>query len=212
MDNLKSIALDYNVGQTTIYNINIGVVYNRENENYPIRPSLHKLQKGSDAPYELKPTKPTHCKRCGCKVTRGEYCISCYGVISRKHERPDPIELAKLVKENGFAQTGKLFGIRGQTVQKWLISYRLPHTRQGIIDWYNEKMGIEDIVEHEQKEKRIKPVKQIDIETREVLNVFQNQKEALIYLGKIGQRSDHIGQVCRGLRQSAYGYFWEYAD
>ena len=60
------------------------------------------------------------------------------------------------------------------------------------------------------KDEIVRPVHQIDKITKEVLNTFSCQAEALRYLG-IKNKNNHISQVCRGIRKSAFGYIWEYA-
>lgn len=41
-----------------------------------------------------------------------------------------------------------------------------------------------------------------------IVKIFHNMKEAYTYLGK--PQSGHIASVCRGERQTAYGYKWKY--
>ena len=42
----------------------------------------------------------------------------------RKVERPTIDELKKLIKENGYRKTGKMFGVSDNAVRKWLESYK----------------------------------------------------------------------------------------
>jgi hypothetical protein len=42
-----------------------------------------------------------------------------------------------------------------------------------------------------------------------VINKFNSLQDAAKFLNKLGGDS-HIGDCCRGLRKSAYGYLWEY--
>jgi very-short-patch-repair endonuclease/DNA-binding Xre family transcriptional regulator len=42
----------------------------------------------------------------------------------RKVERPTIDELKKLIKENGYRKTGKIFGVSDNAVRKWLESYK----------------------------------------------------------------------------------------
>jgi very-short-patch-repair endonuclease len=42
----------------------------------------------------------------------------------RRVERPQIDELKKLIKENGYRKTGKMFGVSDNAVRKWLESYK----------------------------------------------------------------------------------------
>ena len=42
----------------------------------------------------------------------------------RRVERPQIDELKKLIKENGYKKTGKMFGVSDNAVRKWLESYK----------------------------------------------------------------------------------------
>lgn len=50
-----------------------------------------------------------------------------------------------------------------------------------------------------------------DKQTHEKIKYFSSITEAMNFL-KIKHAHAHIGHVCRGLRPSAYGYYWEYAE
>jgi hypothetical protein len=154
------------------------------------------------------------CKICGTRISKdATYCGSCYSNTRRKAQRPEPLELAKLIKEIGFEATGKRFGVGGNAIVKWCKSYGMPDKKKAVIDWYNKQMGI---VPEPQPIKRkiseiVRPINQIDIKTGKIVNTFASQAAALRFLGKV-THSNHITEVCRGLRRSAYGYFWQYAD
>ena len=238
MDNTKLIANDFGVGFTTIRGINVGDIYHRDNEKYPIRPKMSLLQK-TDNGYELKTfcaqnkesekkirsskTKTARlpkkkrlysCPRCGAVVvTKNCLCVSCSRLLSRRTERPEPLELAKTIKEYGFTKTGKKFGVDANAIKQWCKSYSIPHLSPDLIAWYDNEMGItpEEKIQKKTKEEIVRPVKQIDKETGACLNIFPSQADALRSFGIINH-NNHISQVCRGKRKSAYGYFWQYAD
>lgn len=54
-------------------------------------------------------------------------------------------------------------------------------------------------------------VYQIDKQTNEILNIFGSAREAAKYLEDPRKRQ-HIEEVCKGQRKSAYGFRWEYVD
>lgn len=214
-DNTKTIANDFNVAPRTIQSINTGDTYHRDVEKYPIRPHLNKLIDAKDGGYKKREYKDK-CIVCGKDISRGHtYCTKCAPrsneFLKRKisvKNRPEPLELAKLVKENGFSKTGKLFGVTDSAIKKWCKDYEIPHRKKELIAWYNEKMGIKTLPKKKQEDFR-KPVKQIDINTGAVINVFKSICEAGRFLGK--PNNQHIGEACRGTIKSAYGYHWEYA-
>ena len=158
--------------------------------------------------------KAKTCPICGKIIqNNSDTCLECYHEKSRKAQRPKPLELAKMIKEIGFEATGKHFGVGGNAVVKWCKSYGMPCKKKDVVAWYDEQMGITPDPKPLQKTlaEIVRPVKQIDMRTGEILNVFANQMDALRFLGRT-VHNNHISQVCRGLRKSAYGYYWQYAD
>ena len=59
-------------------------------------------------------------------------------------------------------------------------------------------------------------VKQLDKNTGELIQVFATAKDAARYVRpntpSLGGVTSHITEVCKGKRQSAYGYKWKYAE
>lgn len=154
------------------------------------------------------------CLICGKSISKtAKYCPECYAKSKQKANRPTALDLAKMVKDLGFTQVGKTFGVVDTAIKKWCKDYGIPHTKKELIAWYDKQMGI--IPEEKQKKKSIdeivRPVKQIDKETGHCLKVFSSQSDALRSFG-VTKHNNHISQVCRGLRKSAYGYYWQYAD
>ena len=56
-----------------------------------------------------------------------------------------------------------------------------------------------------------KPVKQIDINTGEVVAIYDSANEAARQLGHINKNAG-IGKACRGEKEQAYGYKWEFVN
>ena len=54
------------------------------------------------------------------------------------------------------------------------------------------------------------PIAMIDKDTDEVLKIFPSAREAANYVGE--QNSSHIAAVCKGNRQTAKGYKWQYVN
>ena len=209
-DNTKTIAKDFGVGATTIHYINIGQIYYRDTEQYPIRPHLNKLIDSEIGGYQERKHNYS-CIVCGTNISKGcTYCVKCYPHSRKCENRPSPLELARLVKEHGFQGVGVLYNVADRTVQGWCEDYKLPHHKTDLINWYNEQMGIQtNKPVKKTREDYMKPVKQVDMNTGDVLNVFKSACEAGRFLGK--SNGNHIAEVCRGKLAFAYGYYWEYA-
>lgn len=216
LDNTSMIGDDYGVSYSTIRDINVGKVYRRDSEVYPIRPNIGKLCEDKDnGGYKIKEPKIHTCRICGAQVWQeGNLRVTCQHLRARKIERPEPLTLAKMIKENGFEQTGKIFNVSGNAIKRWCDEYKIPRHKAELIAWYNQQMGIINVPKTEEikrkSEEVVRPVKQIDITTGKVLNVFSSQAEAIRHLEAID--AGHIGEVCKGKRKSAYGFYWEWAD
>ena len=208
LDNSDDIGEDFGVTGRTIRGINSGECCYKESETYPIRPPLYTL----NANGSIKETE-YYCKECQKKIaTKDSYCVECGQKSQRKVDRPEPLELARLVKENGFMSTGKMFGVDGNSVKKWCEIYGIPKLKDELITWYNNKLGIIDVPNVKEEKIKIvqeKQVKQIDIKTNQVLNIFPSENDAARFLGK--KKGNHIGEACRGIHKIVYGFKWEYA-
>lgn len=53
--------------------------------------------------------------------------------------------------------------------------------------------------------KQSKKIAMIDLQTNEILHTFNSIREAAIFLGN-SNKAPHISKVCKGIRNSAYGY------
>ena len=78
------------------------------------------------------------------------------------------------------------------------------------VSYILDSMNIEKISGSEvSKIVNSKAVKQIDKNTNEVIHVYDSAKQAERSL-KIKCSSNHISDVCKGKRKTAYGYKWEF--
>jgi hypothetical protein len=156
------------------------------------------------------------CPQCGNLVTHeNELCRKC--IIKNNQEnnqntkKPTALNLAETVQFHGFVNAAKILGVNKRIIRQWCVDYGIPDTKKDLVNWYNSQIGIQPKPTKEKRARNemVRPVKQIDTKTKEVLNVFPNQTEACKYLN--GKNPSHIGDVCRGLRKTAYGYIWEFA-
>ena len=203
LDNSDIIGDDFGVTGRTVRAINSGECCYRDVENYPIRQHL----------YELTSEKPkiNYCKICGKEIDKkATYCVECSHKAQRRVEvRPESLELARLVKENGFEKVGKMFNVSDNAIKAWCKDYGIPHKKQELISWYNKQMGIEDpIIPQKEKTDQRKKVAQIDLVTNEIIATHESTNAAARSLGK--KKGTHITEVCQGKLKQIYGYGWKY--
>lgn len=203
---MRKIAEQYNVHYNTIKTINNGTAWVVDGVDYPIRKtpvSLSELRAyaNGDAMYIPAKRRTFTCPICGNIIVseKAKMCKTCDEKRQRKVVcRPSALELAKLVKENGFTRVGQQFEVDGNTIKKWCKSYGIPHKLQELIAWYDARMGIP----HQQRK-----IQQIDLSTGNVLNTFHSVSSIAKFLGR--SDCDNIMAVCHGKRRSAYGYGWK---
>ena len=214
------IAKDFGVSEGMIRNINAGVLWVQPNETYPIRTTRtnNKLTIAQNKkPRTYASRKPNFCACCNAPISSyATHCRKCSnkleGLNNRKVvQRPPSLELAKMVCESSFEEIGRQYGISGRAVQKWCAAYGIPHTKEALKKWYYQQIGVEYLSPSEHVKKLVvrKKVQQIDLQTGQVLHLFDSPTEASRYLHK---PKGHISDVCLGKRKSAYGYGWKYIE
>lgn len=205
LDNMFVIADDFNVHWTTIRTINTGLSHFDAEETYPLRKSIYILKANARKSVEY------YCPLCGIKVSKkGFLCRQCFAQTNRiVAERPSPLDLAKQICETSFEAVGIAYGVSGKAVAKWCKTYKIPHTREALKQWYCAQLNIEYIppIKHTQAPKLKRQVKQIDPKTGEVLHIFPDMSSAKKTLNVT---DSHISAVCLGKRKTAHGYKWEY--
>jgi group I intron endonuclease len=148
------------------------------------------------------------CVDCGKIVYKeSKRCVECnnkHRVLISQSNRPEPLELAKMIKENGFEETGRQFSVSGNAIKKWCISYDIPSKKKELVEWYNSQIGVKESIKKPVK----RAVRQIDLKTGEVINSFNSLADAMRFLGK--KKSSHIIECCQGKLKQAYGFKWEY--
>lgn len=202
LDNSELIAKEFNISSSIVRAINRGECWRFDNEIYPIREHLEKL----------KPKTIYVCQKCGEVIGFGSYyCKKCKQLVSRKAERPTPIELAKLVKDLGFEAVGRQFNVSGKAVSKWCATYQIPQSKKELVEWYNKQVGIIESTKPTPKkpEDFMKKVNKLDIETGSIIATYNSVSDAARSVGK--ERSiSHISDACRSGKTS-YGYRWSFA-
>lgn len=96
---------------------------------------------GRNIKVEYEKKQPKLCKDCGVPIYyTSTYCRDCSGKHKRKVANiPEKMELAKLIVDNGFGATGKIFGVSDATIRKWCLQYEIPNTKEKLVEWYNNQ-------------------------------------------------------------------------
>jgi hypothetical protein len=202
-DSSEVIGNAFGISSWLVRAINRGESWPVEGMDYPIRQHLSTLK---------HETSINHCMRCGREIHRGsKYCVPCLGLLQRKSERPEPLELARMIKGIGFRNVGKQFGVSDNAVKKWCETYGIPRQLKDLINWCNEKAGIIDPPKPPKKkpEDYMKSVRQIDPTTNEVIKIFKSVSEAARAVGCANSPS-RISKACKEGRKAA-GHLWEFA-
>lgn len=114
----------------------------------------------------------------------------------------DHADVARVHLENccDLRKTAESFGVDSGTIKKILQYYNIPWKSHEIITQQNAASYHNGIY-------------QIDINTLEILNIFNTVKEANIYFGK-KPSSSNIGNACHKYNgvYKAYGYYWCYGE
>jgi len=84
-----------------------------------------------------------YCLKCGKEIskdTKNNLCKKCFNLKRRKVKRPQPLELAKNIVNNGFEHVGRQYGVSGNSIKKWCKSYNIPHLKNELIEWLKKEI------------------------------------------------------------------------
>lgn len=120
----------------------------------------------------------------------------------------------KLWELKNYTSVGNYYNVSPTQIRRWCRLYDLPATINIIkytseVGWQNENW--DDIPRFNIViAKMSKPCYMIDKKTDKILMEFSSYAEAGRYVKPEDKRASiHIGQVCAGNRQTAYGYKWK---
>ena len=188
----REISKQFNIGEDTVSEINMGKTRIIEEIEYPIR--------------NYKSKKQFFCKICNSPVSKnGNICQKCNGLSQQKVKRPTKEELYKLLKENNFSIVGKIYGISDTTIRRWCISYGIPSKASD----YKEPIKLKNKL-------IVKSIYQYDIQGN-FIRKFLKVSEAIDWLisndgveAKKDSIKGNIYRVANGERKTAYKYIWKY--
>lgn len=137
----EEIGKAFGVSGRTIRGINSGEFWRSDTEAYPIRPALSKLY--FDTTLDEYGLKFKYCKLCGkiIATSTANYCIACGHKSERKVERPDPLDLAKMILDSSFRAVGRRYSVSDNTIKKWCKYYNMPHIKKDLQVWYINMVG-----------------------------------------------------------------------
>ena len=218
-----SICNLYNLDKTTVNQINSGKMWYREKLQYPLQYSKFGNQTGLKN-YSNK----TFCIDCGIEISKGSTrCVVCD--LKRRHENSpilerfstmqDVVLLVKKVLLTSYVAVSREYGVSDNSVRKWLKYFELPVDKLELKQWLREHLTEDEWLSIQDKLPKEKQTQQPCIKYKvyqldkdgNILNTFNSPIEAARYLGDESYRT-HIAEVCRGVRKTAYKYYWEYRE
>ena len=192
----------FGVSGSTVRKINAGESCYRDGESYPIR-----------LPLWASGDIDNFCDVCGDLLSdkNAKRCVKCAQIAQRRAARPEPLELAKMIKESGFAKVGKRFGVSDNAVKNWCKQYNIPHKISALIIWYDQQTAIVS-KKHEDSSRSSgqKAVEQINPDTDTIVATYPSVIAAARALGR--KTGNRISAACRGEQNLAYGYLWRFAS
>ena len=143
--------------------------------------------------------RPTHCEKCGKEISRDSKSGLCLSCVQLTCDITKEELYSKLVEHKGnFTQVGRFYNLSDNAIRKRCKHFDLPTHSSDYKIAPTPKKPYE------------RAVKQIDVKTGEVIQIFCSANEAARSLGKI--KGNHITEVCKGKGKTAHGYKWEYVE
>lgn len=187
----RDIAKKWDISIEMVQGVNTGR-YWKHNVDYPLQ--------------KRKIAKIYYCEKCGKEITKGSnLCLECYNDLQIiNSNRPDKDVLIKDLYDNkgNFTKVGEKYKVNGNSIRKWCIKYGVPSKSSD----YKAKS------EPKEKARALKiSVIQLDAKTGIEINRFDSLTAAAKSLGLSDKCTSHISDVCKKIRNTAYGYKWEFA-
>lgn len=123
----QDIADKYNLDVSMIYYLNRGDYHTLPDFSYPLR-EVKSMQKIYH-----------YCLDCGTEISKGaKRCPNCAAKATRHCSRPTRQVLKDLIRTMPFEAIGRDYGVSGNAIKKWCISYELPFKKSDIKKYSNE--------------------------------------------------------------------------
>ena len=124
----EKLADKYNLSTRTITRVNQGDVWFNNQYSYPLRSRYIHVDGWK-------------CVDCGKTISQGSLrCVDCANIYQRRAERPPKEQLALEVIELGFEGVGYKYGVTGNAIKKWCVSYGLPKLKKDLINWVKNNL------------------------------------------------------------------------
>lgn len=156
------------------------------------------------------------CPICGnIKSESAAMCMDC-SLEYRAKNIPPKEKLYMLLKNKNMCEIGRIYDVSDNAVRKWCKKYNLPFKRKDIIEFREIEFGIVKQTREKKPATPPKPVRMISLHDNNVKEFTSTQNAARYIMdnnigkGGLNGIACHIGNVCKGLRQTAYGCLWEY--
>ena len=144
-------------------------------------------------------TRQLYCTKCGKEISRDSKSGLCLSCVQLTCDITKEELYSKLVEYKGnFTQVGRFYNLSDNAIRKRCKHFDLP------IHSSDYKVAPTPKKPYE------RAVKQIDVKTGEVIQIFCSTNEAARSLGKA--KGNHITEVCKGKGKTAHGYKWEYVE
>lgn len=170
--------------------------------------------------YQKYKTVEKTAEKCGCHAHTVSRALKAHEItphtkalgVSRKIRQIDPVSLTTINIYNSLTEASKALGKNNTTAISHALSGKTKSAYGFIWKDFNEDIEVLKQVDTKIKNMHGKEkLQQLDKDTGEILNEFNSVKEALIFLGKDSSNSG-IYKVCKGIRNTAYGYKWRFIE
>lgn len=155
------------------------------------------------------------CEKCGSKIVNNvKLCKECNSLEQRTIERPEPLELAKMIIETSFVAVGDKFGVSDNSIKKWCKTYNIPHLKEELKDWYYIQIGEEKPSKEKRDIIKASETKVSMCIKDDLIKTFDSIEDCAKYLAEekqitIDRAKEGISRVVRNKRNSYLGYVFK---
>ena len=111
---IGEIKLDYTKSENKLIDERLSLIYSNEENR------KNKCECGNEIDY------------------KANKCVNCYRISRRVSERPEPLDLAKMVLKEGFSEVGRKYGVSYNAIKKWCVNYGMGKLKHEVAMWYEK--------------------------------------------------------------------------